>query len=344
MAQNSTVKVRDVLWDNVKAMLIFTVVIGHMISRYRSESEAMNTLYLCIYSFHMPAFIFVTGLMSKKTIDNHRYEKLFSYFAMYIMAKVMIWIPRTLFDGSMKYKMLSEEGAPWYALAVLIFYILTMYLRRFNTKYVLAASVFLGLISGYCVDLDGEYALARVVSFYPFFYLAYILDITKLKAFVSKIYVRIALAIILIATFAYIYVKNQELKWALVIFKGKQPYIDLEEHQRLGFVYRLFWYILAIVLVIAVISLTPCIKSYFTSIGQRSLQIYVIHYGILEFLYKGFDLDAKVRQWWPQHYTVLIVLVAVTMVFVLSAKPIEWVIKKVIYPDAREIKEETKRE
>ena len=256
----------------------------------------------------------------------------------------MIWIPRTLFDGSMKYKMLSEEGAPWYALAVLIFYILTMYLRRFNTKYVLAASVFLGLISGYCVDLDGEYALARVVSFYPFFYLAYILDITKLKAFVSKIYVRIALAIILIATFAYIYVKNQELKWALVIFKGKQPYIDLEEHQRLGFVYRLFWYILAIVLVIAVISLTPCIKSYFTSIGQRSLQIYVIHYGILEFLYKGFDLDAKVRQWWPQHYTVLIVLVAVTMVFVLSAKPIEWVIKKVIYPDAREIKEETKRE
>ena len=48
MAQNSTVKVRDVLWDNVKAMLIFTVVIGHMISRYRSESEAMNTLYLCI--------------------------------------------------------------------------------------------------------------------------------------------------------------------------------------------------------------------------------------------------------------------------------------------------------
>ena len=192
MAQNSTVKVRDVLWDNVKAMLIFTVVIGHMISRYRSESEAMNTLYLCIYSFHMPAFIFVTGLMSKKTIDNHRYEKLFPYFAMYIMAKVMIWIPRTLFDGSMKYKMLSEEGAPWYALAVLIFYILTMYLRRFNTKYVLAASVFLGLISGYCVDLDGEYALARVVSFYPFFYLAYILDITKLKAFVSKIYVRIA--------------------------------------------------------------------------------------------------------------------------------------------------------
>lgn len=344
MAEKVVGKVRDAKWDNLKAFLIFTVVIGHMISRYKSESEAMNTLYLCIYSFHMPAFIFVTGLMSKKTIDNHKYEKLYPYFAMYIIAKVMIWIPRIIYDGSIKQKMLSEEGAPWYALAVLIFYLLTMYLRRFNTKYVLTASVFMGCIAGYCVDLDGKYALARVVAFYPFFYLAYIFDIAKLKEITSKIYVKAASIVILVGTFAYIYIKNQELKWTLVILKGKQPYLELEEHQRLGFIYRLSWYVIVLILVFAIIAITPGFKSFFTTIGQRSLQIYVIHYGILEFLYKGFNLDLKVREWWPAHYTILIVLVAIVMTLVLSIKPIEWVTKKIIYPSTREVKEEAKSE
>lgn len=54
------VKQRNDRADNIKAILIFLVVFGHML-----ELASARRIYLIIYSFHMPAFIFVTGYYAK---------------------------------------------------------------------------------------------------------------------------------------------------------------------------------------------------------------------------------------------------------------------------------------
>lgn len=45
-------------------MLIFLVVFGHMISTFADTPE-VDVIYKIIFSFHMPAFIFVSGYFAK---------------------------------------------------------------------------------------------------------------------------------------------------------------------------------------------------------------------------------------------------------------------------------------
>ena len=55
-------------WDNLKCFLIVMVVIGHFVNQYALISNTMKSLSLFIYSFHMPLFIFLSGLLQK---DGH---------------------------------------------------------------------------------------------------------------------------------------------------------------------------------------------------------------------------------------------------------------------------------
>ena len=65
-------KDRDYFFDNARAVLIFLVVLGHMIQPYTSESNYMLALYLVIYSFHMPTFLFISGYFAKH-LDKPNY-------------------------------------------------------------------------------------------------------------------------------------------------------------------------------------------------------------------------------------------------------------------------------
>lgn len=65
-------KDRDYFFDNARAILIFLVVLGHMIQPYTSESKYILALYLVIYSFHMPTFLFISGYFAKH-LDKPNY-------------------------------------------------------------------------------------------------------------------------------------------------------------------------------------------------------------------------------------------------------------------------------
>ncbi|MEI6580533.1 MAG: acyltransferase family protein, partial [Eubacteriales bacterium] len=58
---------RSAYWDNVKGILIFLVVLGHyLIAYYNSEKlNLAGVIVAVIYTFHMPAFIFVSGFFSR---------------------------------------------------------------------------------------------------------------------------------------------------------------------------------------------------------------------------------------------------------------------------------------
>ncbi|WP_368917457.1 acyltransferase family protein, partial [Staphylococcus haemolyticus] len=65
---------RDYFFDNARAILIFLVVFGHMIQPYTSESKYLSALYLLIYSFHMPSFLFISGYFAKHLDKPHYLE------------------------------------------------------------------------------------------------------------------------------------------------------------------------------------------------------------------------------------------------------------------------------
>ena len=47
---------RIAAWDNIKFCLMITVVVGHLANPYTKNSAFYRSIYLLIYSFHMPLY------------------------------------------------------------------------------------------------------------------------------------------------------------------------------------------------------------------------------------------------------------------------------------------------
>src|SRR5699024_6146078 len=67
---------RDSFYDNARVGLIFLVVFGHLLQPYTDLSTGSQTLYSLIYTFHMPAFILISGFFAKGS-SKHNYIKNF---------------------------------------------------------------------------------------------------------------------------------------------------------------------------------------------------------------------------------------------------------------------------
>ena len=60
-------KQRDYLFDNYKAFLIILVVVGHFIELTSEDNNLLIAMKWIIFSFHMPAFVFISGYFSRES-------------------------------------------------------------------------------------------------------------------------------------------------------------------------------------------------------------------------------------------------------------------------------------
>lgn len=87
-------KQRDDQMDNIRAILIFCVVTGHVISNF-GETTGTDAVYKIIFSFHMPAFLFVSGYFAR-----YNPKKLFaSLFPLYVIFQIAQYLERWLILG-----------------------------------------------------------------------------------------------------------------------------------------------------------------------------------------------------------------------------------------------------
>lgn len=58
-------KERNLKLDNAKGILITLVVIGHMLLPIQGTTRDVTNFFYMIYAFHMPAFVFISGLLAQ---------------------------------------------------------------------------------------------------------------------------------------------------------------------------------------------------------------------------------------------------------------------------------------
>ncbi|MBQ2379044.1 MAG: acyltransferase family protein [Akkermansia sp.] len=80
----SSINNRETYWDTVKALLIFLVVFGHVIQFFIYQAEGSNdfwtdSVFKCIYLFHMPLFMFISGYFAAKSTSMHSWRSLTRY-------------------------------------------------------------------------------------------------------------------------------------------------------------------------------------------------------------------------------------------------------------------------
>lgn len=309
-------------WDILKFIMIFLVVLGHAADFYTASNEKMRALFLVIYAVHMPVFIFVSGLFSKKTVSEKRTDKLIGYIVLYLVLKFIPFIYRfseTDFPGINLFK---ESSAPWFMLALFGFNVITILLKDCSPKFVLIFSILLACFAGYDRNIGDFLALSRIIVFYPFFYMGYIADREKLEKFCENKKIRIAAAAVIIAFIAIVFIFTDKLYWMRALVTARSSFAVWPDAGRFGGLIRLGYYAVTLLLGFSVVALTPS-KTPFgiaAKLGQRTLAVYAFHFAALYFIYEKFNGKELIFEALGRggDWLIIPVSIAITLIFSIN--------------------------
>lgn len=309
-------------WDILKFIMIFLVVLGHAADFYTASNEKMRALFLVIYAVHMPVFIFVSGLFSKKTVSEKRTDKLIGYIVLYLVLKFIPFIYRfseTDFPGINLFK---ESSAPWFMLALFGFNVITILLKDCSPKFVLIFSILFACFAGYDRNIGDFLALSRIIVFYPFFYMGYIADREKLEKFCENKKIRIAAVAVMIAFIAIVFIFTDKLYWMRALVTARSSFAVWPDVGRFGGLIRLGYYAVTLLLGFSVVALTPS-KTPFgiaAKLGQRTLAVYAFHFAALYFIYEKFNGKELIFEALGRggDWLIIPVSIAITLIFSIN--------------------------
>lgn len=331
MADLAVKKPRVYLWDNVKALLIVLVVVGHFVTQYTAQSELMRSMFVIIYYFHMPLFVFVSGLFAKSSWKNGvlRVNKIIGYLILYVALKLIIFLEGLAFGKNVSFRLFYEAGIPWYMLAMAVFICTTYALKDIKPQVLIPITFVLALIAGYDSGINDVFALSRIIVFYPIFLLGFYTDSNVLANFTRKKSLRIASAILLIAFIVAAFMAPGFFAQLGKAVTARHPYASFPVPS-LGPIYRALAYIAGAILSFAVICVLPNKQIKISYIGAATLPIYFLHRPILYVIMDSGLGDLIVKSIGGELGMTVFLVLAVVLAFVLSAKPLSVPFNKIM--------------
>lgn len=316
---------RDYYFDNAKFILMLLVVVAHAISPLKTDAMKIKTVWTVINAFHMPAFIFISGYFAKSYISKDRrvkVQKLVTYIMYYLFAQLTVSLFEYFVLGykEMAKSVFSPRSSLWYLMCLIWWFALLPYITRLKAPVVIAGAFLFGLLVGYDTDVGNFLSLCRAVCHFPFFIVGYYFEKDWLFKF-RNIYTQLASVAVLVAATIWTFYNLDIIPSRIITSNYNYEKCNLKTFVNFPFMNRLIYYIIAFILVFAVLMLIPRGKAFYTRFGSRTLQVYILH----RFLYLA-DLE---YEWWNHDIfmgrkgAVLMTLIAVAVTFILSLKPFE---------------------
>ena len=269
----SSLKQRDYLFDNYKALLILLVVIGHFIEPCYQNSNFLNTLKWLIVSFHMPAFIFISGYFSKRELPlSVIIQKLAVPYIIYEFVYYFFYV--LILHKKTGLYLLYPKFSLWYLLALFVWRAITPYVKKI--PHYMIITVIMGLFIG-CSDMPDNYlSLPRILFFYPFFLAGMNLSretITKLRCRTIRTISAIG---IFLFTLLLAFGPFREM-YSSKIFYGRYNYSSLKQGTFEGILCRLICYSVGLAMTFAIMTLISERRTIYSYIGTRTMAIYLFH-------------------------------------------------------------------
>ena len=416
-------KERNLKLDNAKGILITLVVIGHMLLPIQGTTRGVTNFFYMIYAFHMPAFVFISGLLAQRIytrvpkpahapaencaqrhphhaanasatqqvttvghFNGHRWCSTLWLFLLFQFILFFSEIPA--YGRTTRFPdFLHTSGAPWYLLALLLWYLMiplfvgcrgkVLLLRpvcsnrrlqlserraQSGLPYSLIAWILLTglslaggyLASGALAGIGDFLALDRVIAFAPFFFAGYFIGPERLMKFLGGQQESVAApkratsrrrstegtskradrGIVLLLTalglLCFVLIGTQTfdrlLPYRNVVY-GAWYYRFHPEQNPAAFpgalaaqlwLIRFAWFLVSGLMSFTLLALMPNRQiPLLTTIGQRTLQIYILHRPIRDLLLaSGFITAAG-----PENslHVLLLITLSLLMTLVLSA-------------------------
>lgn len=166
---------RTYKYDNLRFVLIFLVIFAHFMELFFTDRT--SGIYRIIYSFHMPLFIFLTGIFAR----FKPMKIVFNFFIPYIVFQTMYLIfdalvLRKASFADIVWQYTTPYWLLWYLFVIIGYYLLIPLLdnHSHSTKIcILVAAVILSLIAPYDTSIGYYLSLSRFFSFLPYFIAGY---------------------------------------------------------------------------------------------------------------------------------------------------------------------------
>ncbi|HET6359458.1 acyltransferase family protein [Streptomyces sp.] len=267
---------RDAYFDNAKYLAIVLVAIAHAWEPVMDGSRASRALYLLVYTFHMPAFILISGYFSRSyTGRPDQLRRLLTGIAVpYVVFEVVYSLFRRWAQHAPEQpiSLLDPFYLTWF-LAALFIWRLTAPLWRL-IRWPVPVALALASLAALTPNIGADLNLQRVLQFLPFFVLGLSLKPEHFQM-VRRREVRL-LALPLFAgagAFAYWASPRMNFSW---LYRSSSAQ-ELGEPWWVGVVMTLAFFGCAALLTAGFLAWVPGRRTWFTVLGAGTICGYLGH-------------------------------------------------------------------
>lgn len=304
-------KTRIYKYDNLKFFMIFLVVFGHCLEIFTGECRRI--IYITIYTFHMPMFIFISGYFSKPNK-----KKILNFIYIYILWQTLYFLlDKCVLQKSLTLNYFKPNWLLWYIFSMTIWNILIKFFKPISNKYcwlVVVLSFIVSILVSFIEKVGYTFSLSRTITFFPYFLIGYFSKNHEFNLFDLKnndkrnnIYKILFFIIIgLISSIYFIFnISLINKKWLY----GSYSYAT----GGYNFVFKIMWILLSVSEIFLLNNITTNKKiPIISKIGTNTLTIYLIH-GLIIKVLKEYNILFVFNEW----VNILIALLLTSVIIIL---------------------------
>ena len=270
---------RDIGADNLKAILIILVVLGHVMGFMRVSQ--LTYFINCIYSFHMPVFIFINGYL----LSRFKFKKIkiiIFQFAILQIIYIAFFYAIGYYHSISMVSLLTPAFHLWYLFVYVVWELIVRVLNqlRKQNSFAFVMGVFLLMFLAFYIRYTSTIVnnqfltYTRIFVFLPFFLLGYYGKIFFKKQFINKYIASIAMTILMCSVIMLTYanrIKITEIFWGF-------PHIhDLNMNLTSFTVLQIYQYFIAFMMVILLMQVISKKAHKYTQLTNEITFIYLFH-------------------------------------------------------------------
>ncbi|MBT2511651.1 acyltransferase family protein [Streptomyces sp. ISL-98] len=321
---------RDAFFDNAKYLLIVLVAVAHSWEALEG-SRATKAIYIFIYTFHMPAFIVISGYLSRSFAARpHQIKRLVTGIAVpYVVFEVAYSLFKRYVDDAPDHaiSLLDPFFLTWFLAALFIWRLTTPLWRLL--RHPMPVALGLAALGSVTPDVGADLNLQRVLQFLPFFVLGLCLKPEHLQI-VRRREVRLLAVPLFVGAllFAYWAATRMKTSW----FFRTNSAQELDGPWWLGPVMTFALFGCSLLLTAAFLSWVPRRHMWFTVLGAGTICGYLLH----GFVIKGAKYVGIFDTYtWLSHPLgkVAVSLMAAVAVTLMCTPPVRRILRSVTEPE-----------
>lgn len=274
-------------FDNAKFILIFLVVFGHMIQPFITDAKGIHTLYTWMYTFHMPAFIFLAGFFAKGSgnvsyILNLAKKLIIPYIIFQAIYTVYYFVIGK--SGWLTDSMFYPHWSLWFLFSLFCWHILLILYKKMPALVGIFLAFAIGIAVGFADHVGHTFSLSRTFVFFPFFLVGFWTSKEHVMILKKTAVKYAGLIVMVIIAIAIYFLPDINSGWLLA--SKSYSTLGLEGY---GAFARIAVYATSTLMAMSVLAWIPEKKYSFTFLGERTLYVYLLQGFFIQF-FRKFEL------------------------------------------------------